>query len=325
MIPTDPTEFLTALRWTDSLDFGLLVVFCYTMLRLLRGTAAVPVLLSVAFFSAVAFAAQLLDLVAIAALIKYVLEYIFIIVIVVFHQEIRRVLLKTGQQLLPQSRQQAARSAVGELLQAMERLRRAKIGALFILQGEINVLDIATDRGREIDAALHADTLVALMIPHPINHAHDGAVLVQNFRVARAGVILPLTQRDHLDPRFGTRHRGALGISEESDALVLVVSEERGEIRVVHRGNISGALTSNQLEERIQAWLEQPRAEASVSTSSGTAAAGESIVARMHDASSPEGAASSISAAASSSSLTPVSSSEKDSAGLSSKNLGGAG
>ncbi len=286
-----PSEFLSALRWTDALDFGLLVVICYTTLRLLRGTRAVPVMLSVAFIASIAYAAQLLDLVAVAALIKYVVEYIFIILIVVFHQEIRRVLLRAGQQLLPQNRQQAARSAVGELLQAMERLRRAKIGALFILQGEFNVLDVATDRGREIDATLHADTLVALMIPHPINHAHDGAVLVQNFRIARAGVILPLTQRDHLDPRFGTRHRGALGISEETDALVLVVSEERGEIRVVHRGNISGALTSTELEQRIQTWLEQPRAEASVSTSSGVQAAGESIVGRRHEGSSPEDAA----------------------------------
>ncbi|MGB1015487.1 MAG: diadenylate cyclase, partial [Nannocystaceae bacterium] len=243
---------------------------------------------SVAFFGAVAYVARALDLVAIAALIKYFLEYIFIILIVVFHQEIRRVLLRTGHQLLPQSRQIAARSAVGELLQAMERLRRAKIGALFILQGEFDVLDVSSDRGREIDATLHADTLVALMIPHPINHAHDGAVLVQNFRIARAGVILPLTRRDHLDPRFGTRHRGALGISEETDALVLVVSEERGEIRVVHRGNISGALNSSELEQRIQTWLEQPRAEASVSTSSGKAAAESIVSTRRHEGSSPD-------------------------------------
>jgi hypothetical protein len=109
------------------------------------------------------------------------------------------------------------------------------------MQGEIDVLEVVSDRGREINAALQADTLVALMIPHPINLAHDGAVLVQNFRIARAGVICPLTQRDRLDPSFGTRHRGAIGVSEETDALVVVVSEERGEIRVVHRGEISEA------------------------------------------------------------------------------------
>ena len=262
-----PAEFIAALSWRDALDFSILLVIVYTVLRLLQGTRALPVLLAVAVFSGLATAASALDLVAVASLLKYFLEYIIIILIVVFHQELRRIFLRVGQRLLPHGRRQAARSAVGELVLAIDRLRRAKIGALFIIQGEIDVLDVVSDRGREINAALQADTLVALVIPHSINLAHDGAVLVQNFRIARAGVICPLTQRDRLDPSFGTRHRGAIGVSEETDALVVVVSEERGEIRVIQRGEISEPLTAADLEARIAVWLDQPRACAARTTS----------------------------------------------------------
>ncbi len=103
-------------------------------------------------------------------------------------------------------------------------------------------------------------------------------MLIQNFRIARAGVICPLTQRDRLDPRFGTRHRGALGVSEETDAFVVVVSEERGEIRVIQRGEISEPLTAADLEARIAVWLDQPRAEASVAASPRATSPGESIM-----------------------------------------------
>lgn len=275
-----PHEFIAALSWRDALDFSLLLIIVYTVLRLLTGTRALPVLLAVAAFSALAAAASALDLVAVAALLKYFLEYVIIILIVVFHQELRRIFLRVGQRLLPHRRREATRSAVGELVLGLERLRRAKVGALVILQGEIDVLGVVSDRGSEINAALHAATLVALMIPHPINLTHDGALLIQNFRIARAGVICPLTQRDLLDPNFGTRHRGAIGVSEETDALVLVVSEERGELRVVHRGEISAPLTAPELEARIAEWLDQPPAAASVVAGARAVVASESTVAR---------------------------------------------
>jgi diadenylate cyclase len=278
-----PAEFIAALSWRDALDFSFLLVIVYAVLRLLQGTRALPVLLSVAVFSGLAAAASALDLVAVAALLKYFLEYVIIILIVVFHQELRRIFLRMGQRLLPHGRREAARSAVGELVLAIDRLRRAKVGALVILQGEIDVLEVVSDRGREINAALQADTLVALMIPHPINLTHDGALLVQNFRIARAGVICPLTQRDRLDPSFGTRHRGAIGVSEETDALVVVVSEERGEIRVVHRGEISESVTAAELEARIAEWLDQPREvslAASVVAGTRVSGAAESMIAK---------------------------------------------
>jgi uncharacterized protein (TIGR00159 family) len=259
-------EWLTALTWRDGVDFFLLFLIIYALLRVVQGTRAAPVLMAVAAFGVIAWTVQQLDLIAVASLLKYFFESIIILLIVVFQQELRRLLLYLGQRLLPSGRRRAALSAVGELVQGLERLQRARVGALVILQGEIDVLEVATGRGTEIDAPLRAETLVALMIPHAANTAHDGAVLVQEFRIARAGVICPLSEQQ-LDPRFGTRHRGAMGCSEETDAFVIIISEERGELRTAIGGVISDPLTPADLDDRISEWLETPRAEATRSPS----------------------------------------------------------
>ena len=270
-------EWLEALTWRDAADFALLFVLVYGLLRVVKRTRAAPVLAAVTAFGLVAWAVRVLDLIAVATLLRYVFDSIIILIIVVFHQELRRLLLLLGQKLLPAGRRRAAASAVGELVTGLERLQRARLGALVVLQGEIDVLEAAQNRGTEIDAPLRADTLVALSIPHAANAVHDGALVIQSFRIARAGVICPLSEQA-IDNAFGTRHRAALGISEESDALVLVLSEERGELRIVHRGAISEALRTGELEARIVQWLATPRAEATRSKSEPGLETGESKV-----------------------------------------------
>ncbi|MBX7082983.1 MAG: DNA integrity scanning protein DisA nucleotide-binding domain protein [Nannocystaceae bacterium] len=284
---TQVSEWLAALTWRDALDFLLLFALVYGLLRMVRRTAAAPVLAAVAAFAVVAWVVRLLDLVAVATLLRYVFDSIILLLIVVFHQELRRLLLLLGQRLLPQGRRSAAESAVGELVAGLERLQRARLGALVVLQGEIDVLAAVQNRGAGIDAPLRADTLVALSIPHPANSVHDGAIVVQQFRIARAGVICPLSQQ-HIDHAFGTRHRAALGLSEETDALVLVLSEERGELRIVHRGAISEALRIADLEARIGQWLATPRAEATRSPTKTDAVADDaSVFERGLDVSDP--------------------------------------
>src|SRR5690606_26015307 len=147
-----------------------------------------------------------------------------------------------------QARREATETAVETLVRACDRLVKGRIGALLILEGEFDVLEVCTDVGSKIDAPLRAETLVALAVPHSVNTAHDGAILIRDFRIERAGVVCPLSSRS-LDPRFGTRHRGAIGVSEDSDALVIVLSEERGELRVVEGGVISEALEPTELEQ----------------------------------------------------------------------------
>jgi DNA integrity scanning protein DisA with diadenylate cyclase activity len=229
----------------------------YAVLRLLMGTRALPVFLSVALLAGAGVFARELNIVGVGVLLRYVLEYIIIILIVVFHQELRRLLIRMGQRLMPQARREATETAVEGLVSACERLAKARIGALLILEGEFDVLQICTAVGKRVDAPLRPDTLVALTIPHAVNTAHDGAILIREFRIERAGVICPLST-EHLDPRFGTRHRGAIGVSEDSDALVIVLSEERAEMRAVEGGIISDPLDAKQLERRIYEWLDRP-------------------------------------------------------------------
>jgi diadenylate cyclase len=255
-------DLLAALTWRDVVDFVLLFGLSYAVLRLLKGTRALPVFLSVALLAVAGVIARELDIVGVGTLLGFVLEYIIIILIVVFHQELRRLLIRMGQRLIPQARREAAETAVEGLLDACERLVKARVGALLILEGEFNVLELASDVGVEIDAPLRAETLVALTVPHAVNTAHDGAILIRDFRLDRAGVICPLSPQT-LDPRFGTRHRGAVGVSEDSDALVIVLSEERGEMRVVEAGLISEPLDRRQLERRIHTWIDRPPPPAS--------------------------------------------------------------
>ncbi len=250
-------DLLAALSWRDVVDFVLLFALAYAVLRLLKGTRALPVFVLVALLAAAGVVARELDIVGIGVLLKYVLDYIIIILIVVFHQELRRLLVRMGQRLMPQARREAAETAVEGLVHACERLVKARVGALLILEGEFDVLQICSDVGARIDAPLRPETLVALTVPHAVNTAHDGAILIRDFRIDRAGVICPLSTQP-LDPRFGTRHRGAIGVSEDSDALVIVLSEERGEMRTVEGGVISEALDGKQLERRIYEWIDRP-------------------------------------------------------------------
>lgn len=253
-------EWISALTWRDALDFLLLFAIVYGLLRVVRRTRALPVLAAVTALGLLAWIVRVLDLVAMATLLRYLFDSIILLLIVVFQQELRRLFVVVGQRLLPAGRRKAAASAIGELVAGLERLQRAGLGTLVVLQGEIDVLAVAKNRGTEIDAPLRADTLVALAIPHPANALHDGAMIVRGFRIDRAGVICPLSDQP-IDASFGTRHRAALGISEETDALVLVLSEERGELRIVHRGAITEALRFAELEARIGQWLATPRRE----------------------------------------------------------------
>lgn len=260
------SDLLSALTWRDGVDFVLLFALAYAVLRLLKGTRALPVLILVALLAAAGFVAREIEIVGVAVLLKYLLEYIIIILIVVFHQELRRLLVRVGQRLMPQARREAAETAVETLVGACERLSKGRVGALLILEGELDVLEVCTDVGKRIDAPLYAETLVALTIPHSLNTAHDGAILIREFRIERAGVVCPLSNRD-LDPRFGTRHRGAIGVSEDCDALVIVLSEERGDMRVVGGGVISEPLESAGLTRHIYTWMDR-----AASTAAGGAA-----------------------------------------------------
>ncbi|RMH00176.1 MAG: TIGR00159 family protein [Deltaproteobacteria bacterium] len=266
-------DLLTALSWRDVLDFVLLYVMAYGALRVVRRTRAVPVALALLVIGALAGLVRWLDLIATATVLRYFFDSFILILIVVFRQELRRGLLLFGQRLMPHRAVAGHRSTVQEIVTAVDRIVRGGVGTMIALQGRMDLAEVASDPGRAVDAPVRADLLVALAVPHPANLAHDGAIVIDGDRIVRAGLVCPLTVRTDLDPRFGTRHRGAIGLSEDSDALVIVVSEERGEIRVAYRGEISAPLTLGELQDRLDAFVGARRGSESEGARSTDAAA----------------------------------------------------
>jgi diadenylate cyclase len=160
-----------------------------------------------------------------------------IAVLIIFHPEIRQGLARLGQRNLfgATLREEELESILKEIAQACEALAREKIGALIAIEKN-DPLTSYTESGVMVDARVSADLIQAIFTPN--NPLHDGGLIIQNGRVVAAGCLFPLTQSQELSRVFGTRHRAALGLSEETDAIILIVSEERRDISLVHRGRM---------------------------------------------------------------------------------------
>src|SRR5439155_17556099 len=131
---------------------------------------------------------------------------------------------------------------IDEVVSAATELARHRMGALICFEQEANLDEFVVGQGTAIDAAVQRELLVSIFIPEGVNKLHDGAVIIRDLRIAKAGVFFPMPDSRVLDPSFGSRHRAALGITEETDAVVVVVSEERGTISFCFNGNIVGNL-----------------------------------------------------------------------------------
>jgi hypothetical protein len=138
-----------------------------------------------------------------------------------------------------------------EIIKAAERLAHARIGALIVLERDADLTDYLNEAGEDIEAKTTEDLLVALFLPDSENKLHDGAVIIKNLRIAQAGAVLPLSANARLDKALGTRHRAAIGVTEETDAVVVVVSEERGSISLCFGGNIARDLDSPTLRKAL--------------------------------------------------------------------------
>ena len=246
---TQLISLLGTLDWKDVLQILLVAGGIYYLLRLLSRTGAIQMLIGVLLFVAIYFLARLLEL----QLILYVLENLFrygaIAALIIFQPELRNGLARIGRarsfRFLSNLQQ---RELVDEIIEATERLARGKIGAIIALERDAKLEDYA-ETGTPLHARIEADLLVSIFSPYaPL---HDGAVLIAGDSIIAAGVILPLTQFPVTDKTLGTRHRAALGLSEETDAIVLVVSEESSIVSVVQRGRIERDVDA----ERLRALL----------------------------------------------------------------------
>jgi diadenylate cyclase len=237
------TEGLQLLHpgWRELLELVLIAYAAYRVLRLFHGTRTLQIVTGLGILLIAYALAWVLKLQVITFLLGYVFQYGAIALLVVFAPELRAALAHLGQaRFAGLFRQMEQREVAEEIAEAVERLSRSGIGAIIAIEREVP-LDGYAESGSPVEAKVSTDLLTTIFTPY--SPLHDGAVLVRGDTIIAAGCILPLSQRALSDRTLGTRHRAALGLSDESDALVVVVSEERATVSVAERGQLFLDLT----------------------------------------------------------------------------------
>lgn len=245
------TEGLQLLHpgWRELLELVLIAYAAYRVLRLFHGTRTLQIVTGLGILLVAYAAAWMLKLQVITFLLGYVFQYGAIALLVVFAPELRSALAHLGQARFARVfRQMEEREVAEEIVDAVERLSRSGIGAIIALEREVP-LDQWTESGSPVEAKVSADLLLTIFTPY--SPLHDGAVLVRGDLIIAAGCILPLSQKPLADRVLGTRHRAALGLSDESDAIVVVVSEERSTISVAERGRLWRDVAPTELRELL--------------------------------------------------------------------------
>jgi diadenylate cyclase len=235
--------------WKDLVEVLLVAIGIYRVLLLWHRTRAMQVLVGVSVLALAYGIAYVLGLGMIVAILKVIFGYGAIALLVVFAPELRAALAQIGRS--PMSRfftNMGAHEVAEEIADAMERMSRASIGAIVAIEREV-ALDEYVRTGSEMQARVSADLLTTIFTPH--SPLHDGAVVVRGDTIVGAGCILPLSQADIMDRSLGTRHRAALGLSEETDALVIVVSEESSTISVASNGQLWRDFSATQVRDLI--------------------------------------------------------------------------
>ena len=252
------TEYLGRLSEPRNIaDLVLVFLLVYAVLKLVRGTRAAPMAAAIGAFALLYWIAVRQDLATLAFLLRGALLYIGVAIIVLFQSEIRQALITFGNRFrMPFSRRHLGQFGEGvydEIILAATTLSSTKTGALIVIERNIGLKNII-DGGVKLDAELSYDLLVSIF--NPESPLHDGAVVIRRHRVAAASCFLPLTLNPRLSRDLGTRHRAALGVTEDTDAVAVVVSEESGLISIVQRGEIRRGLDAPRLRAAISLALE---------------------------------------------------------------------
>lgn len=251
-------DYLGFLR-LDLKDVAEILIVSFLLYRVLvvyTGTRAFQVLIGFVVLVSIYVASQALQLRLIPYLLSQVFTYGAFALIVIFQPELRAALARLGRTRLFQAFARLEQQEVmDEIAEAADRLAKAKIGGIIAVEQEVDLLN-HVDHGTPIDAILSTELLTTVFTPY--SPLHDGAVIVKRDRIAYAGsVILRLSESPAVERSLGTRHRAALGLSEETDALVVVISEETGQISLAHEGRLYRGLRPDELRQRLKAGGEE--------------------------------------------------------------------
>jgi len=236
-------------HWRDVVEILIVAFLIYRGLLFLVGTRAIHILLGLVLLGATYLAAVLLKFAMISYLLGIILTYGAFALLIVFQPELRAALARLGQSRLMRFFYRGEAHAVAEeLAEAVDRLSRAGTGAIVAVEGEVGLGDYL-ETGTRLDAKLSADLVTTIFTPY--SPLHDGALVIRGDTIIGAACILPLTQFPVADRSLGTRHRAALGLSEETDALVIVISEETSAISVARRGQLERGVSLARLKELL--------------------------------------------------------------------------
>lgn len=246
------------ISWWDVLDILVVAVVVYEALKLIRGTRAVQMALGSFLVIVLFFLSGLMPLQTVNWLIRNLLVYVAFAAIVIFQSDIRRALAHLGRAPFFRyfASSTSAEDTIEEIVVAAQMLSAQRTGAIIIVEREIGLRNYI-ESGIPLDANLTYDLLVTIF--QPGSPLHDGAVIVQENRIAAAACFLPLTVNPKVGREMGTRHRAAIGLSEESDAVAIVVSEETGQVSLALDGDIDRHLEPEQLRTRLQALISPRR------------------------------------------------------------------
>jgi len=246
----DIREALQHYRWfQDTVDIALVYYIFYRLLLIIKGTRAFQMLLGIGLIVLALIASQALEFYTLDWLIHSFWSQIVIAAVILFQPEIRRTLAQMGERRFFKSLSPVESSKfIEEIVKASVSMANKRIGALLVLERETDLTTIV-EMGTTLDAKVSKELLTSIFLPYsPI---HDGAAIIRNGRLISAGCFLPLTLSTTIAKTLGTRHRAAVGLTEETDAVVVVVSEETGEISVVMNGVIDAGLDAPKLRKLI--------------------------------------------------------------------------
>jgi diadenylate cyclase len=241
----------TPIGWRDLLDIAIVSILIYEVFKLVRGTRAAQMMVGVGLIVGLLFVSQAAQLETVNWLIRNMVGYIVFAAIVLFQSDIRRALAHFGRapffRVLAKS--ELVDESIEEIAVASSMLAKDRVGAIIAIEREIGLRNYI-EGGIPLDAKVTYDLLVTIF--QPTTPLHDGAVIIQEGRIAAAACFLPLTVNPRLSRELGSRHRAAIGLTEENDAIAVVVSEETGIISLVLEGRVERDLTEDDLRTRLR-------------------------------------------------------------------------
>lgn len=246
-------DWMNLWSWTtliNIVDILIVTFFIYQLIRIAQGTKATELLKGILVIIMIKFISNFFQLHTTEYIVDFVIQWSAIALIVIFQPELRRGLQHIGRGSLFSIRKEAdpVEAAISELTEAVQYMSRRHIGALISIERE-SPLNEYIKTGTALDALISSEIIINAFIPN--TPLHDGAMIIKNLKIASAASYLPLSESAAIPKKYGTRHRAAIGLSEETDAITIVVSEETGSISIANRSNLMADLSTEELQEYL--------------------------------------------------------------------------